>query len=228
MRFQLEVTPEELWTKGDALVTELVKAFSSVNPDLAEALEKSLPPKEQDLKYPALRGLKSVTTKAYESMLKRMLSEIGKVLDQSISGTSGGFVKALQREMGSAGGHTDHLIKQLGPPPKDKDEEEEPEEEEEKLEPGDYDPKTDTIVPEPEEEEEEEEEETEKALAPQSEPVKGDFTKPIADADSRAYERVKRVFMGRGYNESDFEEGGEFYGMSVNELIDLIRGEKAS
>lgn len=226
MRLHLEATPAELWTKGTALVEELVKAFATTNPDLAEALEKALPPKEQDLKYPALRGLKAITTKEYESMLKRMLADIGKVLDQTISGTSSGFVKALEGEMQSAGEHVEHLIKQLGPPPKDEDEEEEGEPEEE-LEPGDYDPKTDEIVPEPEEEEEEEEE-TEKALlAPQAEPVH-DFTKPIADKDSRAYERVKNVLKNHGYNDADFEEGGELYGKSVNELIDLVREKKAS
>ena len=220
MRLQLEATPAELWSKGNALLEELAKAFADINPDLAEALEKALPPKEQDLKYPALRGLKAVTGQEYDRMLKRMLADIGKVLDKSVSGNQ--FVKALQEEMASAGEHVEHLIKQLGPP--EKDEDEEPEEAEEPLEPGDYDPKTDEIVPEPEEEEEEE---TEKADSSQSEPLKYDFTKPIADKDARAYERVKRVLIGRGYVEADFEEGGVLYGQSVNDLIDLVREKKA-
>ena len=221
MRLQLEATPAELWTKGSALLEELAKAFADINPDLAEALEKALPPKEQDLKFRALQGLKAVTTEEYDRMLKRMLGDIGKVLDKSVSGNQ--FVKALQEEMQSAGEHVEHLIKQLGPP--EKDEDEEPEEDEEPLEPGDYDPKTDEIVPEPEEEEEEEEE-TEKADASQSEPVQ-DFTKPIADKDARAYERVKKVLIGRGYTEADFQKDGPLYGYSVNELIDLVREKKA-
>jgi len=212
VRFHLEATPAELWQKGTALIEELVEAFAQTNPSLSEVLEKALPPKEQNLKYPMLRGLKDITAKEYDAMMKRMLADIGKVLDQSVNATSAGELEKSGK-----------LSKQ---------EEEDPgAEEEEKLEPGDVDPETGELIPEEEEEEEEEEgEEEEKSLdkseSPQSEPLDHDFTKPIADKDSIAYARVKRVLMGRGYTEGDFEEGGTLYGYSVNELIDLAREER--
>lgn len=233
MRFHLEATPAELWQKGTALIEELVKAFAQTNPDLSEVLEKALPPKEQNLKYPTLRGLKAVTSKEYDAMTKRMLADIGKVLDQSVKAPGGVLAKAFGEQ-----------------------EEKDPgAEEEEKLEPGDVDPETGDLIPEEEEEEEEgegeegEEKSLEKALTaeevqkiakgyadkiraaarkvkaelPQSDPLDHDFTKPIADKDSIAYARVKRVLMGRGYTEGDFEEGGTLYGYSVNQLIDFVR-----
>lgn len=213
MKFRLEATPAELWHKGTALIEELVKAFSGVNDDLADSLEKALPPKEQDLKYPVLQKLRAITTKEYEATLKRMLADIGKVLDQTVSGTKAGSTELAKAEK---------LTKQE-------------DEEEEKLEPGDVDPETGELIPEPEDEEEEEEEgeeeeksEIQKAQLPQSEPLDHDFTKPIAEKDARAYERVKNVLIGRGYKKVDFEKGGELYGMSVNELIDMIRGKKTS
>jgi hypothetical protein len=287
VRLRLEATPAELWTKGTALVEELAKAFSGVNAELADILEKALPPKEHQLKYPVLQELSDRTTKEYEATLKRMLVDIGKVLDKSLKAPT-------LRKSGT-------LFKQE-------------EEEEEKLEPGDVDPETGDLIPEPEDEEEEEEEgegeeenrldkaapggiertyrvrghsevidqldalllianklgqwgasrsvtismdgdgphflevegiemklpkralerqidkdeikayqvQLEKAL-PQSEPLDYDFTKPIAEKDERAYMRVKRVLMNRGYSEEDFLEGGQFYGYSVNRLIDAVR-----
>lgn len=52
---------------------------------------------------------------------------------------------------------------------------------------------------------------------------KADHTKRIADEDAARYERVKGVLKQRGYSEDDFtEESGLFYGMSVNELLDLL------
>lgn len=201
MRLRLEATPIELWAKGTALVEELAKAFSGVNAELADLLEKALPPKEKQLKYPVLQELSDLTTKEYEATLKRMLADIGKVLDKSKTAPT-------LRKSGK-------LSKQE-------------EDEEEKLEPGDVDPETGELIPEPEDEEEEEEgeEEEEKSLEkalPQSDPLEHDFTKPIADKDGRAYARVKRVLMNRGFSASDFLEGGQFYGYSVNELIDVVR-----
>lgn len=209
MKFRLEATPAELWQKGTALVEELVKAFSGLNPDLAERLEKALPPKEQELKYPVLQGLRAITTKEYEATVKRMLGEIGKVLDQSLRGPTGG---ELQKAFG------------------EQEEKDPGAEEEEKPEPGDVDPETGDLIPEEDEEEEEgeaeegEEKSLEKAELPQSEPLQHDFTAKIAEKDARAYARVKRVLTGRGYTEADFEQGGVLYGYSVNQLIDLVRG----
>lgn len=209
MKFHLEATPAELWQKGTALIEELVKAFSVAHPSLSEALEKALPQKEQSLKYPMLQGLKDITTKEYDATLKRMLADIGKVLDQSISGATG-----------SVG------LEKSGKLSKQEDEEEE------KLEPGDVDPETGDLIPEEEEEEEEEGEgeEEDKSLEknlPQSDPLDHDFTEPIAAKDALAYARIKRVLIeGHGYVESDFEEKGQFYGRSVNELIDFARAKR--
>jgi len=145
VRLQLEATPIELFEKGEALVRELADAFSGMNPDLAESLEKALPPKESELKYAALRGLKGRTDKEYDRMIQKMLREIGKVLDLSVTGTS--IQKAFtglepekeEEELGTEG------------------------EAEEELEPGDYDSKNDEIVPEPEDDDDEEEKSLEKA-----------------------------------------------------------------
>lgn len=49
-----------------------------------------------------------------------------------------------------------------------------------------------------------------------------DFTAPIVAKEDAAYEKVKRALMKRGYNEHDFEPGGDLYGQSTNELLDLI------
>ncbi len=50
-----------------------------------------------------------------------------------------------------------------------------------------------------------------------------DFTGPILERDTETYERVKRVLQKRGVaREVDFEEGGQLYGWSTNELLNLI------
>ena len=147
MRLQLEATPAELHEKGEALLGELAKAFSGIDSDLAEALEKALPAKEQELKYPALRGMKKIADDEYERTLKKMLAAIGKILDQSVSAPSVSLTKAFG----------------MDPPEKEEPELGTEGEAEEELEPGDYDPKADEIVPEPEEDEDEEEKSLEKA-----------------------------------------------------------------
>lgn len=55
-----------------------------------------------------------------------------------------------------------------------------------------------------------------------------DHTKPIADHDGVAYERVKQVLVGKGYDAADFDEGGVLFGYSTNQLIDLARDKRAS
>jgi hypothetical protein len=50
-----------------------------------------------------------------------------------------------------------------------------------------------------------------------------DWTKPIADADGWAYERVQEALAAYGYGPADYEEGGRLFGMAVNELLDLAR-----
>lgn len=233
MRFRLEASPGELPQKRDALIKALVDEFGRLDPDLAESLEKALPPREPELKFRVLQELRDKTVTEYERLTKRMLTDIGKVLDRSLTGATAGG--ALAKAFG------------VGPPPKDPEEEEEEGEPEEPLEPGDYDPKTDEIVPEPEEEEEEEEgekslkdekppgfiyagksslyvpESIQKATSSQSEPLKYDHTKPVADRDEKGYERIKSILKRKGYTEADSCRGGRLYGLSTNQLLDMLR-----
>lgn len=145
MRVRLETTVEELEQRGEDLIRALADQLEPFAPGLSEQLIKAVrnPKSDADdnLQFPALQGMKDVTTAEYERQLAGMLADISKVLDG----------RTLRKAFGDAGGE---------------DEEEEDEgEPEEPLEPGDYDPKTDSIVPEPEDEEEEEEgEEEEKSM----------------------------------------------------------------
>jgi hypothetical protein len=135
MRLRLEAGPDELRDRGDDLIKALVESLYPVNPELAEKLEKALPHKQEQLKYPVLQELAKKTQEEYERQLNLMNKEIGKVLDRS-------FKKAFG----------------------DLDEEATEGDDEDELEPGDVDPETGELIPEPEEEEEEgEEEEVEKA-----------------------------------------------------------------
>ena len=48
-----------------------------------------------------------------------------------------------------------------------------------------------------------------------------DFTLPIAERDGALYERVKKLLCRRGYQESDFLEGGQLEGFSSNQLLEI-------
>lgn len=82
MRFRLEATPDELLEKSDQLLEALHDAVAEVAPDAADRLEKALPRKESDLKFPVLRELAKRTSTEYERLTGSMLKEIGKVLDK--------------------------------------------------------------------------------------------------------------------------------------------------
>lgn len=84
MQFRLDATPDELEEKSGKLVEELSDLFRAVSPELSELLEKALPPKEQELKYPVLRALQKKTQDLYAKHMKDMLAVIGKVLDASV------------------------------------------------------------------------------------------------------------------------------------------------
>lgn len=84
MRFRLNATPKELAEKSGKLVEELSELFQFDAPDLAESLEKALPAKEPELKYPVLRELQAKTAKLYREHMDQMLQAIGKVLDQGL------------------------------------------------------------------------------------------------------------------------------------------------
>lgn len=84
MKLRLDATPQELAEKGERLVESLGELFRSVNPDLAEALEKALPRKESELKFPVLREIQKKEEAEYERQMKLMVKDIGKVLDKSL------------------------------------------------------------------------------------------------------------------------------------------------
>jgi hypothetical protein len=50
-----------------------------------------------------------------------------------------------------------------------------------------------------------------------------DAVNAIVARDDVAYRRVKTVLQRKGYEASDFDEGGPLYGYSTNELIKLAR-----
>lgn len=51
-----------------------------------------------------------------------------------------------------------------------------------------------------------------------------DHTEEIAQKDDVTYQAVQKELRRRGMaTDADFEEGGRYYGMSSNELLDLLR-----
>ena len=84
MKLRVDGTPEELKEKAPELVKSLGDLLRSVSPDMADALEKAIPHKEKELKFPVLRALQKQTEIAYEKQMDKMLKDIGKVLDRSL------------------------------------------------------------------------------------------------------------------------------------------------
>lgn len=211
MRFRLEATPDELLEKSDQLLKTLHDAVADVAPDAAECLEKALPRKESDLKYPVLRELAKRSSAEYERLTGRMLKEIGKVLDRGPIKKSGELGRELADDIKavyledpddlskgwycghcgavSLGDRCEHVQKVAAHRERMK-----------KAEKVEADPNT--------------------------EPLENDHTQAIAEKDELAYSRVKQVLQGKGYLEADFEEGGPLYGWSVNQLIDLARDKR--
>lgn len=84
MKLRLEAAgPDEIRAKSHELLKALREQLVEIDPELAEALEKALPRKEQELKYPALRDLQKITTEEYDRTLTRMLADIARVLAQA-------------------------------------------------------------------------------------------------------------------------------------------------
>lgn len=82
MKLRLEADPEELREKSTDLLKSLRDGLADVAPEVADYLSKALPPKERELKYPALRDLEKTTSAEYDRTLQRMVRAIGKVLDK--------------------------------------------------------------------------------------------------------------------------------------------------
>ena len=50
-----------------------------------------------------------------------------------------------------------------------------------------------------------------------------DYTQKIYDLDEAAYDRVRAALAEHGYTDADYEEGGVLYGMSTNELREVLK-----
>ena len=92
MKMRIVAKPGEIAAKGEALVRSLSERLTSEAPDLAEALEKALPQREAELKYPMLRELKARTDAEYQSQLKGMVRDIGELLE--------GRLDAVEKSLG--------------------------------------------------------------------------------------------------------------------------------
>lgn len=49
-----------------------------------------------------------------------------------------------------------------------------------------------------------------------------DHTKEISDKDTVAYRRIKEAFLEHGYDDTDFKEGGVLFGLSTDDLLELL------
>ena len=83
MKISIEATQDELSAKSEELVRSISALLSESNPDLSESLEKSIPPKEKDLKFPVLRELQKQTNELYREQMSAMLKDISSVLDEA-------------------------------------------------------------------------------------------------------------------------------------------------
>lgn len=84
MRVRLEATPDELREKGPLLVETLARSVRHANPELAAALSKAIAPETVTLRHRALQELKERTDAAYKAQMKKMVTEIGAVLDGGV------------------------------------------------------------------------------------------------------------------------------------------------
>ena len=83
MRLQLEATPAELREKREQLIRALMEQVAPFDSELADSLEKALPPKKVALRFRPLRELHEKTTIEYERTLTRMIDAIHKVITRA-------------------------------------------------------------------------------------------------------------------------------------------------
>ena len=81
MKFALEATPEELGEKGEDLIRSLRDLLQYSAPETAELLEKALPTKEPNLKFPVLRGIYRNTKKEYQAMCERIVNGAMEIIE---------------------------------------------------------------------------------------------------------------------------------------------------
>jgi len=84
MKLHLQATPSELIEKGEQLIQSIGDILRPLSPDLADALAKALPQKENELKFPVLVELQKKTEAEYARQMELMLRDIDKVLHSGI------------------------------------------------------------------------------------------------------------------------------------------------
>lgn len=84
MKLRLDATQEELATRGEDLVEGLAKALQEHAPELADALQKALPPKETSLKHKSLRELHETVRRAYAVQMDRMNEELASLISADL------------------------------------------------------------------------------------------------------------------------------------------------
>jgi hypothetical protein len=84
MKLHLQATPGELIEKGEQLIQSIGDILRPLSPDLADALAKALPQKENELKFPVLVELQKKTEAEYARQMELMLRDINKVLNDGL------------------------------------------------------------------------------------------------------------------------------------------------
>ena len=77
MRLELRASPEEIREKSGQLLERLGEMLFGDAPEISEMLEKALPQKERELKYPVLQELAARTRELYAHQMDLMIQEIG-------------------------------------------------------------------------------------------------------------------------------------------------------
>jgi predicted GNAT family N-acyltransferase len=292
MKLQIDATPEELVEKADSLVESIGEFLRPIAPDISEILEKALPRKESELKFPVLRELQKRTEVLYEQQLEAMLKDIGKVLNQSKTkkslddsdlekagpyiGPKGGKWADPQHTIpwhentGSSGhiqklqdhlkekygikvrlyGRGDHMeLGQIVVPKDRRNEGVGTKAMKTILAFADMNKKTISLSPSTdfggtksklikfykrlgfvENKGRNKDYEISEAMYRlpkiQKSEDSPDYTEKLIEKEEDKYEQVKKVLIGKGYVESDFEPGGPLHGYSTNQLIELVRDKR--
>ena len=89
MKLLFEAAPEDYHARRDEFVKALTDGVSAFDPQLADVLEKALPPHEPNLKWRVLQDLHKQTTKQYQARVQAMLADIDNVLERSFQKAEG-------------------------------------------------------------------------------------------------------------------------------------------
>lgn len=84
MRIEINATQKELAEKSTEVLSKLESLFQNVAPDTAEMLNKAMPEKKVELRYPVLKDLHKQTALLYQQHLDDMVNQVNKVLNRSL------------------------------------------------------------------------------------------------------------------------------------------------